>query len=92
VNACIICGKDARHTIGIRSRYGRQKNADWAPETGAYLCDKCAQAGVEIAIAIGPTSDRRVTTHTTGPAGRVSRAVEIGTGRKLSVGQGTLGL
>lgn len=87
---CLVCGEVARNTLGIRCRFGRQRDALWAPDIDAYLCDKHAKAGCEITVDFTPTEDGIVTITTVGPRQTVSAALQIGTGRKLTPGQGSL--
>ena len=86
---CIVCGEYGVIALGIRARY-ENTNAVWAPNLDAYLCDEHANGGLLITIVLSPTSDGRVTTHTIGPRGTVSQALKIGTGTKVTPGQGTL--
>lgn len=86
---CIICGEHGPISLGIRARYSNT-NAVWAPNLDAYLCEGCANAGVEIAIAIKPTIDGRVTTRTRGACGDIQQSLIIGSGEKVSPGQGSL--
>jgi len=85
---CIICGESARNTLGIRLRYGRQRDAHWAPDLDAYLCDRHAKSGCVIGVEIAATGDGRVRTTTTGPRGssQVVLVIDSG-GRKEPPGQ-----
>lgn len=86
---CIICGEHGPISLGIRARYSNT-NAVWAPNLDAYLCGECANAGVNVEIGIRATSDGRVTTLTHGAVGEVTQSLVIGTGQKVSPGQGSL--
>jgi len=82
---CLVCGDDARNILGIRLRYGKQKDAHWAPDLDAYLCERHAKSGVVLNIEVVPTSDGRVRAHTYAGAEHRNVVLIIGSGGKHEV-------
>jgi len=86
---CILCGDVGTVALGIRARYSNT-NAAWAPNLDAWLCEDCTHGGCEIEVEIEPTSDGRVTTRTLTHRGSIVTQLIIGTGEKVTPGQGQL--
>ncbi|HEM6831139.1 hypothetical protein OGX74_07505 [Citrobacter sp. CK197] len=62
---CIIegCGRYADKIIGVRLRRELEgRNAIWAPDTEAYLCDEHAAQGYDVRIELTPRDDKTVRT------------------------------
>lgn len=73
---CLVCGARASDRLGIRARYGKQADARWAPDLGAWLCTRHALSGAEIEISYRPNNDGIVLVRTHldgGPTGTVVR-------------------
>jgi hypothetical protein len=79
--ACIFegCRNDAQNEIGVRLRYPPQKNAVWAPDTRAYVCDEHARQGMRVHLTLEPTYDGEVETvvRTTTGGAAVTRRTPI---------------
>ena len=82
---CFVCGRLASDTFGIRSRYGRQRNAHWAPDVGVYLCPEHVVSGAEIEITYRATSTGKIDVRTTLVGGAVPTSAHavhaIGSGK-----------
>ena len=63
--SCIFsgCKHPANNTFGVRLRKPAPKNAIWAPETAASLCDHHATAGLRITVILQETNTGDVETN-----------------------------
>ena len=86
---CIVCGETARHTLGIRARYGKQRDALWAPDIDAYLCDTHAHNDCHLSLTL-EIEKGVVEIETIGPRYTARTALRIGTRTKITPGQRSL--
>ena len=55
-NRCAIddCDEEGTHVIGVRLRKPDFNLAAWAPNSAAHLCDRHAQMGMRVEVALKP--------------------------------------
>ena len=76
---CIVegCQNPAPHQVGVRLRKPGKRNAVWAPETHAMVCDEHAIAGFKITVVMVPTTTGNIDTDVSSSGRSVTRRFKI---------------